>query len=93
MNDGEQYTGEVGSRVSFHGLLIDIKSFNTEFGKINKYIFADLDENVIVWFTKKNIKFVKGERYPISGIVKKQEVDFYTKLPTTTIKNAKLEKM
>jgi hypothetical protein len=56
-------------------------------------VFEDLDENRIVWYSKKDLKLVRNERYPMSGVVKKDEIDFYSKIPTITIKDAKVEKM
>jgi len=89
----EDYMEKIGKKIRFHGLFLNQTSFNSNHGFIIKYVFEDLDKNRIVWYSTKNIKFVRNERYPMSGIVKKQEIDFFTKIPTTTIKNAKVEKM
>ena len=91
---GKKYIGKVGQRVNFNGLVKDQKAFPNQFsgGTVILYKFEDLDGNNIQWWANKNMNFVVGQRYSLSGLVKKQEVDKWTKTPTTTIKNGKIEK-
>jgi hypothetical protein len=91
---GKKYVGQVGQRIVFNGLVKDQKAFPSQFtgGTVTLYKFEDLDGNNIHWWANKNLNLQTGQRYSLSGLVKKQEVDKWTKQPTTVIKNAKLEK-
>lgn len=90
----KKYIGQIGQRINFNGLLKNQKAFPNQWtrGTVILYRFEDLDGNNIVWWANNNLNLVDGERYPLSGLVKKQEVDKFTKQPTTTIKNGRLEK-
>jgi len=94
---GKDYIGKIGDKMSFHGRLLSVygpkPSAWGRGGIVIMYAFEDLDGNHIKWWTSKDLKLTVGETYPITGIVKAQEVDKYSGQPTTMIKNGKIEKM
>lgn len=92
---GGGYVGKIGEKIRFNGILKSQRAFPSRFGSgtIHLYNFEDLDNNKIKWFSSKNMNFVDGTRYPISAKVKSQEVDKYTKQPTTVVTHGKLEPM
>jgi hypothetical protein len=93
---GKGYIGKVGERVSFNGLVRGIRSFESSFARgamVYLYTFEDLDGNNVKWFSSKDMGFQEGERYPLTGKVKTQEIDKYTKQPTTVVTHVKREVM
>jgi hypothetical protein len=90
----KKYVGKIGERIFFNGLLKSQKAFPSQFGQgtVILYKFNDLDGNNIQWWANINLNLQDNQRYSLSGIVKKQEVDKWSQQPTTTIKNARLEK-
>ena len=97
MAKGKAYVGKIGDKISFHGKLLSVygpkPSAWGRGGIVIMYAFEDLDGNHIKWWTSKDLKLNVGETYPMTGIVKSQEIDKYSKQPTTMIKNGKIEKM
>jgi len=90
----KKYVGKIGERINFNGLLKFQKSFPNQFsgGTVTLFKFEDLDGNNIHWWANSKIDLAIGQRYSMSGIVKKQEVDKWNNQPTTIVKNARLEK-
>ena len=90
----KKFVGKIGERINFNGLVKSQKSFPSQFGggTVILYKFDDLDGNNVQWWANTNLNLQDGQRYSLSGIVKKQEVDKWSQQPTTTIKNARLEK-
>lgn len=87
------YIGKVGEKIEFNGLLKDVKVAPSPYGgNFYVYKFEDLDGNSVKWVTNKDLtaSIKIGERYPISGLVKKQAIDMFDKIQTTTIKNGKI---
>jgi hypothetical protein len=93
---GKGYIGKVGEKVSFNGLVRGVKSFPSTFARnamVYLYTFEDLDGNNVKWFSSKDMGFEEGQRYPLIGKVKTQEIDKYTKQPTTVVTHVKRETM
>ncbi len=90
----KKYVGKIGERIFFNGLLKSQKAFPSQFGQktVILYKFEDLDGNNIQWWANTNLNLQDNQRYSMSGIVKKQEVDKWSQQPTTTIKNDRREK-
>jgi len=89
------FVGKVGERINFHGKLLGMKSFPNKFGggNIVLYKFEDLDGNRLEWWSSVDTGFIQGETYSLSGLVKDHKIDNYSKLPTTVVKNVKVNKM
>lgn len=84
----KEYIGIIGEEILFHGkLLIELPCFNTS---TFTYLFKNLDNSIIKWYSDKNMNLKLGRTYCISGQVKSHEVDIDTKQPTTVIINGKL---
>lgn len=93
---GKGYIGKIGEKVSFNGLLKGVKSFPSTFARgamVYLYTFEDLDGNNVKWFASKDMGFEEEQRYPLIGKVKTQEIDKYTKQPTTVVTHVKRETM
>jgi hypothetical protein len=92
----KKFVGRIGERINFNGLVKSQKAFPSQFGPrggmVILYKFEDLDGNNIQWWANTNLNLKDGQRYSMSGIVKKQEVDKWSQQPTTIIKNVRLEK-
>jgi len=88
------FVGRIGERINFHGKLLSMKSFPSKFGSnVTLYKFENLDGNRIDWWSSLDPGFIQGEIYSLSGLVKEHKIDGYTKLPTTMVKNVKINKM
>lgn len=68
-----EYYGEVGER--FRGIpatYIKSRSFDTQYGWTVLHTFQ-IGENVLNWFTQKELDFAEGQAILLSGTVKKHE--------------------
>lgn len=87
------YVGTVGGKISFHGKVIKMKSFNTKYGMSTLYVFQDLDGNFLNWWSSTDPGFIEGETYPMTAKVKSHQVDNYSKQPTTTVTHVQVKNM
>lgn len=68
-----QFYGEVKQRIELEVYLVNINSFESQFGTTFVYTFNDLDGRTFVWFTNKNLDIEKQTKYNIKGTIKKHE--------------------
>lgn len=91
----KKFVGNINERIFFNGLLKSQKAFPSQFSRgkmVILYKFEDLDGNNIQWWSNNNLNLQDGQRYSMSAIVKKHEVDKWSQQPTTTVKNGRIEK-
>lgn len=68
-----EYVGEIGDRLrNVTAVYKSTKGFNSRFGWTNIHTFK-IGENVLVWFTQKDLDLEKGVTVDLTGTVKKFE--------------------
>lgn len=78
-----EYVGEIGERlVDITAILKSKKGFYGAFGWTNLYSFES-NENILVWFTQKELNIEEGQPVLLRGTVKKHEE--YREVKTTTL--------
>jgi hypothetical protein len=68
-----QNQGEVGERRSFEVTLIKRGGYQGRFGYTFVYVFKDKHDNILNWFTTKDIAKENGEHFFLTGTIKKHE--------------------
>lgn len=64
------YVGTIKQRQVFELLVKKITGFSGHYGYTNKYIFQDLNGNIIVWLTSVEQSLKEGQRYFVKGTIK-----------------------
>jgi len=65
-----QHVGTLKKRQIFELTLNQHFSYDSHYGTVHKYIFADKDGNKLVWATSKITPMIEGKHYAIKGTVK-----------------------
>ena len=78
-----QYIGEIGERIRNQTAIFkSVRGFNGAFGWTNIFTF-NIGENVLVWFTQKDLNLEKGMAIDLTGTIKKHEE--YREVKTTVL--------
>jgi len=86
-----EWVGEVGNKISrLEVTLVKKGGFYGNWGWSNIYSFKDAEDNIINWFTTKEIEFAVDEKCFLTATVKKH--DTYKGVKQTIVTRAKLEK-
>lgn len=66
----EYINASIGSKIEIPLTVINIRKLETDYGITTMYIFNDDNENVLIWFSSKDVGLEKGNKYNIKGTVK-----------------------
>ena len=69
-----EYVGEIGDRLSFDLTIIKIGGFEGHYGYTYIYSFKDKDENLLTWFSSKDIGQAVGDHVNLTGTIKGHEI-------------------
>lgn len=68
-----EYVGEVGERIrNITAIYKSTRGFDSRFGWTNIHTF-EIGNDVLVWFTQKDLDFEKGQAIDLTGTIKKHE--------------------
>jgi hypothetical protein len=88
------WIGVVGSRTTFNGSLQSCKYLpGGAWGDSWLYKFQDDVGNDVVWFSTKDQNIEVGQKFAITGSIKRHDINKYTNQPQTIILRAKLQKI
>jgi len=64
------FVGALKQRTIFDLFVKKVSGFSSMYGYTNKYLFQDLNGNILVWLTSTNQDLQEGKRYSIKGTIK-----------------------
>lgn len=70
---GSAHQGTIGERISFTGVVVMVRGCESQWGTTTIIKLVDASRNVYTWFASGGKDVAPGERYVVTGTVKKHE--------------------
>ena len=86
----KEYVGKVGEKITSKVTIKSHKGFDTQYGYAYRYVMETPEGNILAWFTSTDLGLEDGAVINITGTVKSQEPNKYTKVPETNLTRAKV---